>query len=87
MSSAVVLEERDANLVRSLIESGRYASASDVVQRGLRLLEEQEREREEKIAALRLDIEAGLEGPAEPFDLAEFREMIADLEGRRTGRA
>ena len=45
--------------VQSKIESGRYQSASEVVRDGLRLLEEREQDRQQSLAKLRQDIEAG----------------------------
>jgi len=51
----ISLGERFERLVAQFLESGRYASQSEVVREGLRLLEE----REAKLSALRLEIEAG----------------------------
>lgn len=48
----VVLSEPQANLVRELVDSGRYQNASEVIRAGLRLLEDHE-------AALQ-DVRAGL---------------------------
>jgi antitoxin ParD1/3/4 len=54
-------------LVRELVESGRYASASEVVRDSLRLLEEREEQRQAKLTALREDIRKGREsGPGIP---------------------
>lgn len=51
------------------LAAGHYQSREDVIEAGLRLLEE----REAKIRALRAAIEEGeASGPAEPFDLDEF---------------
>ena len=57
-------------MVRQLVESGRYASASEVVRDGLRLLEEREEHRQAKLATLREAIKEGMEsGPATPLDI------------------
>ena len=79
MPSSYTLGERFEKLVKQLVASGRYASASEVMRDGLRLLEERENLREAKLAALRRDIDEGLQsGPSEAFDmndiLAEARE-------------
>jgi len=49
--------------VASRVESGHYANASEVMRTALRLLEKEEREYEEKLAALRAAI---AEGDASP---------------------
>lgn len=51
------------------VREGRYASTSEVVRAGLRLLEVEE----EKLQALRREIQKGIEsGPPEPFDFDDF---------------
>jgi antitoxin ParD1/3/4 len=49
----VVLSQHQHELVESLVASGRYQNASEVLREGLRLLERQEAEDAAKIAALR----------------------------------
>ena len=62
----VVLTQRQADLVRRLVASGRYQNSSEVLREGLRLVETREAEDEARLAALReaarvgiADIEAG----------------------------
>ncbi|QDP94843.1 type II toxin-antitoxin system ParD family antitoxin [Microlunatus elymi] len=62
----VVLSDHQYELVESLVASGRYQNASEVLREGLRLLERQEAQDAAKIAALRdasekgwLDLAAG----------------------------
>lgn len=43
------------------IKSGRYRSASDVIQEGLRLLEDEERLRDKRLAEVRRKIQIGLD--------------------------
>lgn len=51
------------------VKDGRYASTSEVIRAGLRLLEIEE----EKLEALRKAIQEGIDsGPGEPFDLEQF---------------
>ncbi len=49
----VVLTQHQHELVESLVGSGRYQNASEVLREGLRLLERQETEDAAKLAALR----------------------------------
>ncbi|HTJ57426.1 MAG TPA: type II toxin-antitoxin system ParD family antitoxin [Devosiaceae bacterium] len=72
MPSSYTIGEHFEALVQRLVASGRYASASEVVRDGLRLLEEQEQVRALKLEALRAEIQKGLEGPFEPWDAEEF---------------
>ncbi len=55
----VVLSQHQHELVESLVESGRYQNASEVLREGLRLLERQEMEDAAKVAALRDAAERG----------------------------
>jgi antitoxin ParD1/3/4 len=52
----VSIGERWESYVEALLKTGRYASASEIVREGLRLVEE----REAKLAALRETIEAAI---------------------------
>lgn len=70
MASSYTLGNHYETFVRDLLATGRYASASEVLRDGLRLLEDREKQREAKIAALRAAIREGLEsGPAAPLDM------------------
>ncbi len=74
MASSYTLGEHFEEFVKSLVASGRYASASEVMRDSLRLLEEREKLREAKLAALRADIQEGLaSGPSQPLDMAEIK--------------
>lgn len=69
-NTSLSLGDHFAGFVDSRVKTGRYASASDVVRAGLRLLEEQEA----RIDALRSALEAG-EASGEPKDL-DFDDFI-----------
>lgn len=56
------------------VAAGLYSNASEVMRAALRLLEREEREQEEKMAALRLAIDRGLAGGvAEPGAFSRVR--------------
>jgi antitoxin ParD1/3/4 len=66
-------------LVAERVESGRYASASEVIREALRFLEERDR-----LTTLRRDIDAGIDaldrGESRPFDKAAIARI------KRAGR-
>lgn len=68
--------------VSSTVKSGRYSSASEVIEAALRLLEEREMERLVRLEELRKEIRIGIEASdrGEVFDgeevLKELREEI-----------
>jgi antitoxin ParD1/3/4 len=69
MPSSYNLGSHFEGFVRELVDSGRYASASEVMRDGLRLLEEREAQRRAKLEALKADIREGMEsGPGIPAD-------------------
>ena len=73
MASSYTLGDHFEGFVKSLVQSGRYASASEVMRDSLRLLEEREKMRQAKLEALRADIREGLEsGVSELLDMAEI---------------
>ncbi|MCE4226348.1 type II toxin-antitoxin system ParD family antitoxin [Methylobacterium sp. C25] len=83
MASSYTLGEHYEQFVRGLVNSGRYASASEVMRDGLRLMEEREQMRAAKLEALRKEIREGLDsGPAEPHDMAAVK---AEARARRGG--
>lgn len=77
-NTSVSLGDHFSSFVDRQVELGKYASVSEVIRAGLRLLEEHDLEVEALRAAL-IDGEAS--GPAEPFDVEAF------LAARRANRA
>ena len=73
----VVLTKRQEELIETLVESGRYQNASEVLRDGLRLVEQREAENATKLEVLR---EAARIGGA-ALDRGEFKEFknVEDL--------
>ena len=68
-TTSVALGDHFAQFITEQVAAGRYASASDVVRSGLRLLEE----REAHMTALREALVAGENsGPATPLDIEAY---------------
>jgi antitoxin ParD1/3/4 len=79
MPSSYTIGEHYEKFVRDLVDSGRYASASEVLRDGLRLLEDAEILRSVRTDELRKLIQEGIDsGPSEPWDVEEIK-----AEGRR----
>ncbi len=84
MGMNVNLTPQLEELVRSKVESGLYTSASEVVREALRLMAEQDRLQEAKLAQLRADVRQGLaSGSSEPWDAAALK---TKARARRTSR-
>lgn len=56
----VVLTEHQQQFIETLVETGRYQNASEVLREGLRLVEQREREDALKLEALRQAAQVGL---------------------------
>src|SRR5882672_7496933 len=81
MATSYSIGKHFEEFIASLIASGRYSTASEVMRDGLRLIEEREQRRMAKLEALRAEIQKGLDsGPAE-----EVGDMFARIkaEGRK----
>jgi antitoxin ParD1/3/4 len=74
----VVLTERQEQLIESLVESGRYQNASEVLRDGLRMVEQREAEDAVKLKVLRASARVGMAA----LDRGEFKEFrdIEDLQ-------
>lgn len=68
-NTSISLGDHFASFIDQRVQAGRYASASDVVRAGLRLLED----REVQLDSLRSALLAGeASGPAEDFDFKAY---------------
>jgi antitoxin ParD1/3/4 len=68
----VEVTERQDKMIETLVRSGRYQDADEVVRTGLRLVEAHEAEQAARLKALRSAVQGGLD------DLAEGRSLDFD---------
>jgi antitoxin ParD1/3/4 len=74
-------------MVRQKVDSGLYASASEVVRAALRLMDEQDRLRAARLELLRQDIQAGLaSGPGTGWDPEQVKREGRAKESDRVSR-
>ena len=77
MATSYSIGKHFEGLIESLVESGRYSTASEVMRDGLRMIEEREQRREAKLAALRTEIQKGIDsGPAEEADIDDMIKAV-----------
>jgi len=74
----VVLTKHQEKLIETLVGSGRYENASEVLREGLRMVEQREAEDAAKLQVLREAAQVGVDA----LERGEFKEFdsIADLE-------
>jgi antitoxin ParD1/3/4 len=80
----VVLAKREEKLIESLVESGRYQNASEVLRDGLRMVEQREAEGGTKLKALRDAARVGMaaldRGKFKKFDdIEDLQSYLNDL--------
>lgn len=84
----VVLSQHQHELVDSLVKSGRYQNASEVLREGLRLLEREQAEEAAKLAVLRQAADLGWSDLASGrFDEVDDDESLDDFIGQLGKRA
>ncbi len=90
----VVLSEHQHELVETLVQSGRYQNASEVLREGLRLIEERDRLEEAKLNALKqaarhgwADISAGRYADVADDQLEDFVGQLGHLAARQAKTA
>ena len=85
----VVLSEHQHELVETLVRSGRYQNASEVLREGLRLIEERDRIEEAKLKALKQAARQGwtdvLAGRYADIANDQLEDFVGQL-GRRAAR-
>ena len=89
MPSSYVIGEHFEAFIKEQIQQGRYASASEVVRDGLRVLEDRERLRAAKLEALRGDIQRGADSGAAieaGAVFSEVRQRVAEAAASRSRR-
>lgn len=89
MATSYTIGKHFEEFIASLLETGRYSTASEVMRDGLRMVEEREERRKAKLAALRAEIQKGFDsGPMEEIgDMfvrikAEGRKRLAAKNGK-----
>ena len=80
----VNLPEKLDQFITAKVESGEYANASEVMRTALRLLEREEREYEEKMAALRAAIAEG--DASEDAEEGVFERLFAYIDELAAGK-
>lgn len=83
MPSSYSLGDHYESFAKKLVASGRYASVSEVLRDGMRLMEEREALREWKLNELKKAIQEGIDsgdaGPMDPEEIKrEGRRILAD---------
>lgn len=78
MPTSIALSTHFEVFIRQQVESGRYNNASEVVRAGLRLLEDQERLNNVKLAELRQSIATGMQSG----DEKDASEVLNRLEAK-----
>jgi len=74
MGMNVNLTPQLEELVRAKVNSGMYASASEVVREALRLMDEQDRLRQVTLDDVRREVRKGLDsGKSEPWDASALK--------------
>jgi antitoxin ParD1/3/4 len=77
MATSYSIGKHFEDMIDDLIKDGRYATGSEIIRDGLRMVEEREERRKAKLEALRAEIRKGIDsGPAEDADIKEMIEAV-----------
>lgn len=83
---SITLTKQQAEMVRASIESGRFASTSEVIRDALRAWEREEEEHRERIARIKEKIQRTLESDEPMLTVDEVRENLRSHLGSIYGR-
>ena len=86
MASSFTLGDRFEKFIKQQVESGRYNNASEVVRAALRLLEDEEEQRQRKLAGLDEAIARGI-ADADAGRVVPADEAFAELDARHKATA
>ena len=87
MPSSYVIGEHFEAFIKTQIQQGRYASASEVIRDGLRTLEDRDKFRAMKLDALRGEIQKGADSGASIPAKVVFAKVRARIARETTGRS
>jgi antitoxin ParD1/3/4 len=81
----IVLTDRQDRMIETLVQSGRYQNASEVLREGLRLIESREAEEAARLEGLRQAVQVGLDDIANDRYLSfDSTEALQNYLSRRT---
>jgi antitoxin ParD1/3/4 len=75
MPTSVALGAHFEAFIKDQVANGRYNNASEVVRDGLRMLEDRQQDRQAKLEALRVELQAAIDDP-ERFDGEEVFDQV-----------
>ncbi|HKU97561.1 MAG TPA: type II toxin-antitoxin system ParD family antitoxin [Vineibacter sp.] len=77
---SITLPPDMVRLIREKVESGAYASTSEVIREAMRIWQRQEEEHAERIAVIRARLRRSMKDPRPDLSSEEVRAWIDDLE-------
>ena len=84
MPSSYVIGSHFEAFIKAQIEAGRYASASEIIRDGLRLLEDEQQFKQMKLDALKVELQKGLDSGPSIAAADVFKEVRAQLAKQAT---
>jgi antitoxin ParD1/3/4 len=84
---SITLPRDMAEMIRGKVQTGAYASNSEVIREALRLLQEQEKLKAQKLAWLREKVDRSLADPRPSVEADEVFARLEERQGRRSDGA